>query len=125
MTYYLGYTPEDSTDDNRGYVLFDIEYYMKQSDADAEMWYSEIHCLPCVEGLTRFLKDKNWDFNYEQFIRDANKIQEVRGFLYEQHNNKPKSMEEASHFHYHTFRDEIESMFKTFINKYGLWINKD
>lgn len=39
-----------------GYTLFDIEYYQKQSDRSKD-WYSEIDCLPVVEGIAYFLKD--------------------------------------------------------------------
>ena len=53
--------------------MFDIEYYQKQSEKNKEEWYSEISCLPCIEGLTWFLKDKFNEpgFDYEQFIKDA------------------------------------------------------
>ena len=80
MTYYLGYTPRDKQN-TRGFVMFDIEYYKKQNAKNKEEWYSEISCLPCVDGITMFLKDKFNEpgFDYEQFIKDAYEIQEVRG----------------------------------------------
>lgn len=53
-----------------GYTLFDIEYYQKQSDRSKD-WYSEIDCLPVVEGIAYFLKDsfKNKDFIFEDFVK--------------------------------------------------------
>lgn len=53
-----------------GYTLFDIEYYKKQSDRSKD-WYSEIDCLPVVEGIAYFLKDsfKNKDFIFEDFVK--------------------------------------------------------
>lgn len=127
MVYYLGYTPKDKQN-TRGFVMFDIEYYQEQYK---EEWYSEIRCLPCVDGLTRFLKDKFNEpgFDYEQFIKDANEIQEVRGLLYEHkwegQDNRPKSSEDADNFHYHIFGKVIEKLFDDFTKKYGLWIGKD
>lgn len=129
MTYYLGYTPKDKN--IRDIVMFDIEYYQKQSEKNKEEWYSEIRCLPCVDGLTRFLKDKFNEpgFDYEQFIKDAYEIQEVRGLLYEHmwegQDNRPKSSKDADNFHYHIFGKVIEKLFDDFTKKYGLWIGKD
>lgn len=130
MTYYLGYTPKDKQN-TRGFVMFDIEYYKKRSEKNKEELYSEISCLPCVDGLTRFLKDKFNEpgFDYEQFIKDAYEIQEVRGLLYEHkwegQDNRPKSNKESDNFHYHIFCKVIEKLFDDFAKKYGLWIGKD
>ena len=102
MTYQIYYIPKGEQNNNRGYTLFDIEYYQKQSDRSKD-WYSEIDCLPVVEGIAYFLKDsfKNKDFIFEDFVKDADEIQEIRGLLYERYNNKPKSHTDAHHFHYH------------------------
>ena len=130
MTYYLGYTPRDKQN-TRGFVMFDIEYYKKQDEKNKEEWYSEICCLPCVDGITMFLKDKFNEpgFDYEQFIKDAYEIQEVRGLLYEHRwngqNNRPKSSKDADNFHYHIFRKVIEKLFDDFTKKYEMWINID
>lgn len=130
MTYYLGYTPKDKQN-TRGFVMFDIEYYQKQNEKNKEEWYSEISCLPCVDGLTWFLKDKFNEpgFDYEQFIKDAEEIQEVRRLLYEHKwdgkDNRPKSSKDADNFHYHIFGKVIEKLFDDFTKKYGMWINID
>lgn len=130
MTYYLGYTPKGQQN-TRDFVMFDIEYYQKQNDKNKKEWYSEISCLPRVDGLTRFLKDKFNEpgFDYEQFIIDANVIQEVRTILYEHkfegYDNRPKPSKEADNFHYHIFGKVIEQLFDDFTKKYGMWINVD
>ena len=129
MTYYLVYVPKDKP--NRGVVVFDIEYYKKRSDKDKELWYSEISCLPCVEGLTLFLRDNINDpeFDIKQFIADAIEIQEVRGLLYENswegQNNYPKPSKEADNFHYHIFGKVIKNLFDDFAKKYGMGVNRD
>lgn len=126
MTYYIGYTPKDEQN-TRGFVMFDIEYYQKQSERNREEWYSEISCFPCVNGITHFLKDNfvKKDFDYEEFIRDAEEIEEVRGLLNERCDNRPKPSREADNFHYHVFGKRIEELFNRFAEKYGLWINRD
>ena len=39
MTYQIYYIPKGEQNNNRGYTLFDIEYYQKQSDRSKD-WYS-------------------------------------------------------------------------------------
>ena len=127
MTYQIYYMPKDFTRNSRGYVMFDIEYYREQSQTK-DKWFSDISCLPCVEGLTHFLKDKfNEDINFdiEEFTKAAIEIQEVRGLLYERFNNTPKENKEANHFHYHVFGETFEKLLNDFANKYKLYINKD
>ena len=127
MTYQIYYKPETSAENSRGYVMFDIEYYQIPSQTK-DKWFSDISCLPCVEGLTHFLKDKfNEDINFdiEEFTKAAIEIQEVRGLLYERFNNKPKEDEESREFHYHIFGKVLEKLLNDFANKYKLYINKD
>ena len=130
MVYYLKYTPKGQQN-SRGVVVFDIEYYKERSDKDKDLWNSEISCLPCVDGLTIFLKDKfnEPDFDDKQFIKDAIKIQEVRGLLYENNwegqSNRPKPAEDANNFHYNIFGKVIEKLFEDFTKKYGMWISRD
>lgn len=127
MTYYLGYTPKDSPKNSRGVVMFDIEYYKKEAYGNPDKWVSEIDCLPCVDGLTRFLKDRFGEpgFDVDTFIKDAEVIQEIRGFLWECHDNHARDSKESDQFHYHEFGEEIKTIFKTFCDKYGLWMGVD
>ena len=127
MTYYLGYTRKDAPKNDRGVVMFDIEFYQKEAYGEKGKYVSEIDCLPCVDGLSIFLKDKfsEPNFDYKQFIEDANEIQEIRGFLWEKHDNRPRDSKESSQFHYHVFGEELKEIFKKFCNKYNLWIGED
>lgn len=125
MTYQIYYTTKEEKN-SRNYVLFDIEYYLKKID-NSEKWYSEIHCLPLVKGISYFIKERlnNKNFNFDKFIKDATDIQEIRGLLYERYDNKPKSKSETSNFHYKIFGKILEGMLNNFANKYGLYINRD
>ena len=125
MTYQIYYTTKEEKN-SREYLLFDIEYYLKKVD-NSEGWYSEISCLPIVEGISYFIKESlnNKDFNLNEFIDDATGIQEIRGLLYERYDNKPKPKSEASNFHYKIFGKILEGMLNDFANKYGLYINRD
>lgn len=126
MTYEIYYTPEDAEKGHRGYKVFDIEYYLTYGE-DKEKWFSEIHCLPCVEGIARFMKDKltEEDFDLDGFVTEAKFIQEIRAFLFEKHKNYPKDNIEAEFFHYEIFGNKIKTIFKSFCERYGLELNID
>lgn len=125
MVYEIYYMPDDGSDLGRGHVMFDIEYYRVKSDGG--LWFSEISCLPCVSGISYFLRDHISDsgFDFAGFVSDAEEIQEIRGLLYERYSNKPKDNDESYNFHYHVFGDVLEGIIKSFSAKYGLHVNID
>ena len=119
--------PKGSKNNDRGNVMFDIEYYLSKSEMKNDYWFSELSCLPCVKGMVSFLKDKrnDEDFNYDEFVELAEEIQEIRGLLYERYNNKPKPYDEADEFHYNVFGKILKEKIEAFANKYNLFINID
>ena len=56
---------------NREYTMFDIEYYMFRNNNN--LWQSELHVLPCVEGLVRYTISQKDNFNLEQLF-DADEV---------------------------------------------------
>lgn len=126
MVYQIYYKPKGDSNGYKGYCLFDIEYYQQQND-ETKDWYSEIHCLALVEGIARFLKDmlNNKGFMFEEFVKDASEIQEIRRLLYEYYSNKPKPRTDAQHFHYDVFGKTLQEKIDRFSNKYGLHVNID
>ena len=127
MTYQIYYVPKDADPKSRGVCMFDIEYYSKQSDQDKSLWYSEIHCLPCVDGIAYFLKDKFGEegFDIKEFVADGTEIQEIRGLLWERFNNRAKPMNEHEEFHYHVFGKRLKEILDGFCKKYNCWLNID
>lgn len=111
------------------YTLFDIDYYMAIADEKVEekKWYSEICCTVCVRGISKFLQDKLKDasFDIDEFIKDSEEIQEIRGWLWERHDNKICDMDTCSNRHYHIFKPEFDAIIKTYCDKYGFSINID
>jgi hypothetical protein len=115
--------------------MFDIEYYQIQTGsyitvdgytAPKKLWQSELHVLPCVEGLVRYtLSQKdNPDFNVEEFIADSEVIQELRRWLWEIDgaNNKPDT---EGKLHYGERYQYIESLINDYAKKYGCYVNRD
>ena len=125
MVYQIYYIPKGSEENSRGYTMFDIEYYLTYSDYAKGEWFSEIHCIPIAEGFIRYMKDVPKGFDYEQFIDDADEIQEIRGLLYEKYDNKPKSLDEARDFHYRVFGKILREKLDAFCEKYGCFLNID
>lgn len=127
MVYQIYYTPKDSKEDIR-YVIFDIEYYLSKDDMhEINNWISEVRCLTCVKGVTKFLKDKlnDKDFNCDEFVTLGEEIEEIRGLLYERYGNMPKKYSRAREFHYKVFGKVLEEKIEAFANKYDLHINRD
>lgn len=110
-------------------TLFDIEYYQAKDETKTskDCWYSEISCVVCVRGITHFLMNKLNDpsFNTEEFIKDSVNIQEIRGWLWETHNNKLCDLDTCSQRHYHEFKPELDKIVESFCDKYGFSINID
>lgn len=126
MTYKIYYIPKDEANCCKDYTMFDIEYYEIPSGKDGE-WFSDLLNLPVVTGIACFLRDNlnDKDFNFEEFVKDAEDISWLRGLLHECYDNKPKTSTEAEHFHYHVFRPVLEEKIKAFAKKYGLFIDVD
>lgn len=126
MTYRIYYMPKGEANYCKDYTMFDMEYYMTPSEKDEE-WFSDLHNLPVAEGIAYFLRDNlnDKDFNFEEFVKDAEDISWLRGLLYECYDNKPKTFTEAEHFHYHVFRPVLEEKIKAFAKKYGLYVDVD
>ena len=76
---------------------------------NSEEWNSEIRCLPLVKGISYFIKERinNKDSNFDDFIKDATDIQEIRGLLHENWDNRPKPIANARDFHYIVFGKRI------------------
>lgn len=129
MVYYVQYTLQDNTD----VILFDIEYYLKEGENtnanqwNNRLWFSEIKPVSVIGGITRFLKEKFQEPNFdsEDFIKDAHQIEELRCLLYETYDNKPKSHEDSEQSHYNVFMPKLKQILEGFCNKWGFYLNID
>lgn len=122
MTFRI-YCGEDFIN-NRGYTMFDIEYYQYRNNDN--LWQSELHVLPCVEGIVRYTlsQNDNLDFNVEEFIADSEVIQELRRWLWEVDgaNNKP---DDKGKLHYGERLQYIETLLNDYAKKYGCYVSRD
>ena len=124
MIYYIKYNTNDEK-----YTMFDIEYYLKEYNKEKKEWLSEIHCSIVPNGYTNFVADNLREAVFDslklkEFIQDVNKIDNLRGFLYERHNNIPRLYSEAKKFH-NEFGDKLKKIFTKFVEKYNLSLEVD
>lgn len=120
MTYFIHY--KDST-------VFDIELYMKPSNHEKTkgQWYSEINVGGLVPfGSLRYVFEVvKTPEQLKEFAADCYEICELRGWIYEWHDNSPKDFEEAQKDHHDVVRPHVESVLKKFCEKYGFFMHTD
>lgn len=126
MVYRINYSPKGETNSNKGHTMFDIEYYEAKDERKGE-WFSELHTLPIVTGIAQFIKDSlaDKDFDFDGFVKDAEEIANLRGFLFEHYDNKPRELSVSYIFHYGVFGPVLLEKINAFAEKYKLLVNSD
>lgn len=102
------------------YTLFDVEVW-RDMGTNGKM-YTEVKSYTCVEGIARYLMSRKDDstFNVDEFINDAEAIEELRRWVWEiayyqikgdnAHQEKVKCVKNAM---------------KAFCEKYECYLNED
>ena len=114
-------------DNHHRQTLFDIEYYIKENEyaKDPEKkWVVELHCTPLLSESVNFVRNILRPALVEDFIKDCAELEDLRGWIWEQHRNWSRTMKEASNDEreWGTYiREKIDS----FCDKYGLYLNID
>lgn len=108
-------------------TLFDIEYFLtldeSKKDTD-ENWYVELHSISFISGAVHFICDVLKPELREEFIKDCDELEELRGWIWERHNNHLRSIDDAKK-DYREWMVYIEQKINTFCDKYGLNLNTD
>ena len=102
------------------YTLFDVEVW-RDNGANGKM-YTEVKSLTCVEGIARYLMSRKDDstFNVEEFINDAEAIEELRRWVWEiafyQIKGDNAHQEKVKY---------VKNAMKAFCEKYECYLNED
>ena len=108
-------------------TLFDIEYFLtldeSKKDTD-ENWYVELHSISFISGAVHFICDVLKPELREDFIKDCDELEELRGWIWERHNNHLRSIDDAKK-DYREWMVHIEERINSFCDKYGLNLNTD
>lgn len=124
----------DYIKDNKRYTLFDIEIWLKPTECRYEngqyvkddTWHSELHCTSNGANIAKFVFENiNTQECLNDFRTDCEKIQWLRGYLHEEHENYLLSMGEASNMLYRNHLPDIKKIIFDFAEKWDLSINED
>ena len=124
----------DYIKDNKRYTLFDIEIWLKPTECryengqyvKDETWHSELHCTTNGANIAKFVFENiNTQECLNDFRTDCEKIQWLRGYLHEEHENYLLSMGEASNMMYRNHLPDIKKIIFDFAEKWNLSINED
>ena len=114
-------------DKRPGETLFDIEYYLtldeSKKDTD-ERWYVELHSSSFISGAVHFICGVLKPELREEFIKDCDELEELRGWIWERHNNRLRTLDTAQK-DYAEWGKYIKERIDTFCDKYGLYLNVD
>ena len=86
--------------------------FLGEYDIDKKIYDNMQHLVKTEEQL-------------KEFAVDCDEICELRGWIYEWHNNSAKDFEEARKDHYEVVVPYIESVLKKCCNKYGFFMHTD
>ncbi len=122
-----------ANDKNR-YTLFDIEIWLKPRECryenggwvKDETWHSELKCSNNVRGIARFVFEQIHDEEtLNNFMKDCDNINWLRGYLHEEHTNYWLPMQEASNMLYYNHLPDIKKVIFDFADKWHFLINED
>lgn len=103
-------------------VLFDIEFYLCQSRDS--LWYVELHSNAFISGALDFILDNLDKTKREDFKKDCDELEELRGWVWETHRNWPRRLEDTQNDK-KDWGEYIEAKLSGFCDKYGLYLNID
>lgn len=130
MVYDINYI----TNDGIRYTLFDIDIWLKPTECRYEngqyvednTWHSEIQNSVNSRWIAKFVFEQIHDEeSLNEFIKDCDKIDWLRGYLHEEHKNYLLPKEEASNMLYHNHLPDIKKIIFDFAEKWNLSINED
>lgn len=110
------------SDKQRPMCLFDIECYITEEDV------VELHCHTCVAGIMKYAYNvllKQDDKVKENFVKDAEQIEELRGWLWEVY--KAQNSKKTAKEQYSEVLDSLRVALNDFCDKYpgDIYVNED
>jgi hypothetical protein len=116
--------------DNKGFIIYEVEFWEDKMDCDINLWYSRIAVRPHSAGFIELIDNlvKSGRFDKETLIEDTFYVEELKEWLWqatEAGMNDSLPMEEAEKRHYHEFLPHIKEVLKAFCDRYNLYLNED
>lgn len=130
MVYDIDYIAKDGNT----YTLYDIEIWLKPKECryenggyvKDETWHSELQKSVNGRWIAKFVFEQIHDEEtLNEFIKDCEKIDWLRGYLHEEHANYWLPIDQAGYALYHTHLPDIKKVIFDFANKWNFKINED
>lgn len=116
--------------DNKGLIVYEVEFWEDKLDEDINLWYSKIAVRPHSAGFIELIDNlvKSGKFYKERLRQDTFYVEELEEWLWQatqvgENNSLP--MEEAGKRHYHIFLPHVKEVLEKFCDKYNLYLNED
>jgi DUF1365 family protein len=84
----------------------------------------ELHSSSFISGAVHFICNVLKIELIEEFIKDCDELEELRGWIWERHNNRLRTLDTAQK-DYAEWGKYIKERIDAFCNKYGLYLNVD
>lgn len=116
--------------DNKGFIIYEVEFWEGKMAWDINLWYSRIAVRPHSAGFIELIDNlvKSGRFDKEKLMEDTFYVEELKEWLWqatEAGENNSLPMEEAEKRHYHVFLPHVKEVLKEFCDKYNLYLNED
>lgn len=116
-------------DGDKKYCLFDIEFYSKTDEnldeaGISECWHLELHSHAFISGAINFIKNTLKETEKEDFFADCRDIEELRGWLWERHDNGLVNHDTIFKRN-SAVNAELSPIIYGFANKWGLKVDTD
>ena len=130
MVYDIDYIANDGNT----YTLFDIDIWLKPRECvyehdkwvKDENWHSELQESTNSRWIAKFVFEQIHDEEtLNEFIKDCEKIDWLRGYLHEEHTNYWLPKDQAKYALYHNYLPDIKKVIFDFADKWNLKINED
>ena len=119
MVYLIVYIDKNGNE----YALYDIDIWLKpkKNTVECNEWQTDLcHCT-FTSGISKYVYDNIHDEKtLEAFMNDGHKMDEIRGFLYEQHRNYWMPKDEAHEKMHKEFLPDLIKYMQDFANKWNL-----
>lgn len=122
MVYLIKYKDKQ----NYEYVLYDIDIWLKPkiNSCKCEEWQTDLCNCTCGDGISKYVYDNIHDEQMlKNFMEDVHKMDEIRGFLHEQHRNYWMPMDEAREKMDNELLPDLIKYMKDFTDKWNLTLS--
>ena len=107
--------------DKEDQCLYDIDIWLKprENTVKCNEWQTDLCNCTFTDGIAKYVYDNIHDEDtLKKFMEDGHKMDEIRGFLHEQHRNYWLPQDEAHEKMHNELLPDLINYMKDFVNKW-------